>query len=97
MASSIIGTLRTSVNTSVVSWKDGKRQIRAAAKAAGIKLGAGTFRMRRENRGEYVLSFDGGSVRARRKPGAEITVQRVQMISVDNLTAEQLAAILAQG
>jgi hypothetical protein len=94
---SIIGTLRTSAGSSIVSWKDGKRQIRAAAKKAGIKLGSGTFRMRRENRGEYVLSFDGGSVRARRKPGAEISVQRVQMISVENLSAAQLAEILAQG
>jgi hypothetical protein len=92
-----IGTLATTPNTSVVVWKDGKRQIRAAAKAAGIKVGGGTFRPRRENRGEFVLPFEGGSLRARRRPGAEITVQRVQTISVDNLSAGQLAAILAQG
>ena len=93
----LIGSLKTTPNTSVVVWKDGKHQIRAAAKAAGINVTKGTFRMRRENRGEYVLSFEGGSVRARRCPGAEITVQRVQTISIENLSAAQLAAILAQG
>ena len=35
----IIGSLKTSPNSSVVSWQDGKRQIRAAAKAAGLKPG----------------------------------------------------------
>ena len=93
----IIGSLKTTPNSSVVSWQDGKRQIRAAAKAAGVNVRSGTFRMRRENRGEFVLSFTGGSVRARRKPGAEITVQQVKTISVDHLSAAQLAAILAQG
>jgi hypothetical protein len=33
-----VGTLKTSPGTSVVSWKDGKRQIRAALKAAVLNL-----------------------------------------------------------
>jgi hypothetical protein len=92
-----IGLLSTTPGSSVVSWRDGKRQIRAAAKKAGIKLGGGTFRPRKANRGEYVLPCEGGSIRAVRRPGAEITVQQVKTISVDNLSAAQLAAILAQG
>ena len=39
----------------------------------------------------------GGSVCAQRRPGAEVTVHKVKTISVDNLTASQLAAILAAG
>ncbi len=91
-----IGTLLTTPGTSAVAWTDGKRQIRAALKKAGVKA-TGTFRMRRENRGEYVLAVEGGSVRARRSPGAEITVHKVRMISVEHLSAAQIAEILALG
>ena len=92
-----IGTLATTPNTSVVVWKDGKHQIRALLKKAGIKA-RGTFRMRRDNSREYVLGIeDGGTVRASRTPGAMVTIHRVKTISVDNLSAAQLAAILAQG
>ena len=92
-----IGVLSTTAGSSVVSWNDGKRQIRAAAKKAGIKLSGGTFRPRKSNRGEFVLACEGGSIRAERKPGAEITVHKVKTVSVEHLTAAQLAAILAQG
>ena len=91
-----IGTLKTTAGTSVVSWRDGKRQIRAALKAAGVKA-TGTFRPRRENRGEYVLGVEGGSVRARRTNGSEIVVQKANVINVDHLSAKQLAAIMAMG
>ena len=91
-----VGTLKTSPGTSVVSWKDGKRQIRAALKAAGVRA-TGTFRQRKENRGEYLLAVEGGHARAERKPNAQITIQAAKVISVDHLTADQLAAILAQG
>jgi hypothetical protein len=92
-----IGSLKTTSDTSVVVWKDGKHQIRALLKKAGIKP-SGTFRMRRENAREYVLGIvGGGTVRAARRPGAEVTIHRVKTISVDNLSAAQLAAILAQG
>ncbi len=92
-----IGLLSSTPGSSSVSWNDGKRQIRAAARKAGVKLAGGTFRPRKANRGEYVLACDGGSIRAARKPGSPITVQRVQTISVEHLSADQLAAILAQG
>ena len=92
-----IGLLSSTPGSSSVSWNDGKRQLRAAAQKAGIKLAGGTFRPRKSNRGEYVLACDGGSIRAPRKPGAEITVHKVKTISVEHLTAAQLAAILAQG
>ena len=85
-----IGTLKSSPESSSVVWKDGKRQIRALLKKAGIKP-TGTFRQRKENRGEYALAVEGGSVRAVR------TIQKVKTISVENLSAAQLAAILAQG
>jgi len=92
-----IGSLKTTLNTSVVVWKDGKHQIRDLLRKAGIKP-SGTFRMRRENSREYVLGIvGGGTVRASRRPGAEVTIHRVKTISVENLTATQLAAILAQG
>tara|TARA_Y100000034_G_scaffold53390_2_gene65553 strand:- start:88 stop:375 length:288 start_codon:yes stop_codon:yes gene_type:complete len=92
-----IGSLKTTANTSVVVWKDGKHQIRALLKKAGIKP-SGTFRMRRENSREYVLGIEGGgTVRAARRPGANVTIHRIKTISVDNLSAAQLAAILAQG
>ena len=92
-----IGTLKTTPNTSVVVWKDGKRQIRALLKKAGIKP-TGFFRGRRDNSREFVLAIEGGgSVRASRNPGAFVTVHKVKTVSVDNLSAAQLAAILAQG
>ena len=92
-----IGSLKTTSDTSVVVWKDGKHQIRALLKKAGIKA-CGTFRMRRENSREYVLGIEnGGTVRASRSPGAMVTIHRIKTISVDNLSAAQLAAILAQG
>ena len=60
--------------------------------------GDGFFRQRRDNSNEYVLGIEGGgSVCAQRRPGAEVTVHKVKTISVDNLTASQLAAILAAG
>ena len=90
-----IGSLKSSPESSSVVWKDGKRQIRALLKKAGIKP-TGTFRPRKENRGEYTLTVEGGSVRAIRKPGADVTIQKVKTISVENLSAAQLAAILAQ-
>ena len=93
----VISTLKATPDQSTVSWRDGKRQIRAAAKKAGIKLGGGTFRPRKANRGEYVLGVEGGSVRARRRVGGEIVVQKAQMIDVSTLSAKQLAAILAVG
>jgi hypothetical protein len=92
----VISTLKATPDQSTVSWRDGKRQIRAALKAAGVKA-VGTFRPRKENRGEYVLSVEGGSVRARRRVGGEIVVQKAQMIDVSTLSAKQLAAILAVG
>ena len=91
-----IGTLKSSPESSSVVWKDGKRQIRALLKKAGIKP-TGTFRQRKENRGEYALAVEGGSVRAVRKPNADVTILKVKTISVENLSAAQLAAILAQG
>ena len=92
-----IGTLKTTPDRSVVVWNDGKRQIRALLRKAGVKP-AGFFRQRRENSKEYVLGIEGGgSVCAQRRPGAAVTVHKVKTISVDNLTASQLAAILAAG
>ena len=92
-----IGTLLTTPGTSAVAWTDGKRQIRAALKKAGIKA-TGTFRMRRENRGELMIHVvGGGTISARRKIGSPVVFSGVVVKSVDDLTPEQLAAILAQG
>jgi hypothetical protein len=91
-----IGTLAPSPGTSAVRWHDGKRQIRALLKGAGIKP-KGTFRPRRENGREFVLSIPGGHVTAARAPNSPVTVEKVQVTAGADLDPELLAAILAQG
>ena len=64
--------LRATANSNgrYVSFSDGKRQIRAALKKAGIEA-IGTFRPRKTNRSQFSLSVTGGSIIADRKVGAD--------------------------
>ena len=89
-----IGNLITTAGTSTVSWRDGKKQIRAALKLANIKP-IGFFRQRKDNRGEYSLSVEGGSVRALRRPNAQISIHKCEIISAADLTPAERATILA--
>ena len=79
-----------------VTFNDGKRQIRAALKKAGIKP-AGTFRPRKHNRSQFSLPVDGGSIVADRKVGAEIRFVPTVIKQWSDLSAAEQAAILAIG
>jgi len=101
----VIGTLTRSLHkegsstgepSSWVTFRDAKGQIRAFCRKAGIKA-TGTFRPRRENRGELMIHVDGGTVSARRKPGAEVVFNTLITRDVADLSPEVLATILAQG
>ena len=96
MSTKTLGTLTTTPDTSCVTWKDAKTQIRAAVRANGMKA-VGFFRPRKANRGVLLLGVEGGSVTAQRKPGADIVFSATVEKAADKLSASELAAILAQG
>ena len=91
-------TLRASSgsNGRYVSFSDGKRQIRAALKKAGIEA-VGTFRPRKANRGQFSLSVEGGSIVADRKVGAEMVFVPAVIKQWSDLTDAEKAEILAIG
>ena len=101
----VIGTLTPSLHkegfsegepSNWVTFRDAKGQIRAFCRKSGIKVD-GTFRPRRENRGELMIHVAGGTVSARRKPGAEVVFNTLITKEVSDLSPEVLAAILVQG
>ena len=96
MSIKTLGTLKTTSDTSCVTWKDAKTQIRSAVRANGMKA-VGFFRPRKANRGVLLLGVEGGSVTATRKPGADIVFNATVEKAADKLSASELAAILAQG
>jgi len=96
MSAKTLGTLTTTPDLTCVTWKDAKRQIRAACKANNVKA-VGFFRPRKANRGVLLLGVEGGTVTATRKPGADIVFSAVEAKTADKLSASELAAILAQG
>ena len=96
MSIKTLGTLKTTSDTSCVTWKDAKTQIRSAVRANNLKA-VGFFRPRKANRGVLLLGVEGGTVTATRKPGADIVFSAVEAKTADKLSASELAAILAQG
>jgi len=90
--------LRPTANSNgrYVSFNDGKRQIRAALKKAGIEA-IGTFRPRNSNRSQFSLSVTGGSIVADRKVGAEMVFVPAVIKQWSDLTDAEKAAILAIG
>ena len=58
-----LGTLTTTPDLTCITWKDAKRQIRAACKANNVKA-VGFFRPRKANRGVLLLGVEGGTVTA---------------------------------
>ncbi len=90
--------LRPTANSNgrYVSFNDGKRQIRAALKKAGIEA-IGTFRPRNSNRSQFSLSVEGGSIVADRKVGAEMVFVPAVIKQWSDLTDAEKAAILAIG
>ena len=96
MSAKTLGTLTTTPDLTCVTWKDAKRQVRAACKANNVKA-VGFFRPRKANRGVLLLGVEGGTVTATRKPGADIVFSAVEAKTADKLSASELAAILAQG
>ena len=91
-----IGTLSPTDGNGWVTWRDAKRQIRSMIKTSGHKA-QGTFRPRRENRGELVLGVAGGSVAARKKIGAPVVISVIATKTAADLSPEELAEIMAQG
>ena len=79
-----------------VTFNDGKRQIRAALKKAGV-AGVLTFRPRSANRAQFSIPVDGGSVVVERKVGAKIRFVPAVVRQWSDLTPDQQAAILAVG
>jgi len=94
----IIGTLKAATpGQKYVTWREGKRQIRALLAKAKIKP-EGTFRPRKINRDQFTLNVVGGGfVTATRKPNAEVSIQKIEPISAKELSAKLLADIMAQG
>ena len=90
--------LRPTANSNgrYVSFNDGKRQIRAALKKAGIEA-IGTFRPRNSNRSQFSLAVTGGSIVADRKVGAEMVFVPAVIKQWSDLTDAEKAAILAIG
>ena len=90
--------LRATANSNgrYVSFSDGKRQIRAALKKAGIEA-IGTFRPRKTNRGQFSLAVTGGSIVADRKVGAEMVFVPAVIKQWSDLTDAEKAEILAVG
>lgn len=90
--------LRATANSNgrYVSFSDGKRQIRAALKKAGIEA-LGHFRPRNANRSQFSLSVTGGSIIADRKVGAEMVFVPAVIKQWSDLTPDEQAAILAIG
>ena len=90
--------LRATANSNgrYVSFSDGKRQIRAALKKAGIEA-IGTFRPRKTNRGQFSLAVTGGSIIADRKVGAEMVFVPAVIKQWTDLTDAEKAEILAIG
>ena len=90
--------LRATANSNgrYVSFSDGKRQIRAALKKAGIEA-IGTFRPRKTNRGQFSLAVTGGSIVVDRKVGAEMVFVPAVIKQWTDLTDAEKAEILAIG
>ena len=103
-----LGTLACSPDRPFLTWKDAKRQIRTVCRLAQIKP-VGLFRARRLNSGELMLTVEGGAVSARRRTvksagragaaweGAEIVFTPFADVSVDDMSSDELAAIIAMG
>ena len=103
-----LGTLACSPDRPFLTWKDAKRQIRTVCRLAKIKP-VGFFRARRLNSGELMLTVEGGAVSARRRTvksagragaaweGAEIVFTPFADVSVDDMSSDELAAIIAMG
>tara|TARA_Y100001963_G_scaffold120230_1_gene168026 strand:- start:720 stop:1019 length:300 start_codon:yes stop_codon:yes gene_type:complete len=83
-------------NGRYVSFSDGKRQIRAALKKAGIEA-LGHFRPRKTNRGQFSLAVTGGSIVVDRKVGAEMVFVPAVIKQWTDLTDAEKAEILAIG
>ena len=96
MSIKTLGTLATTPELTCITWKDAKRQIRAACRSNNVKA-VGFFRPRKANRGVLLLGVEGGTVTAIRKPGAEITFNAVVEKTAVDVSAGDLAAIIAQG
>ena len=103
-----LGTLACSPDRPFLTWKDAKRQIRTVCRLAQIKP-VGFFRARRLNSGELMLTVEGGAVSARRRTvksagragaaweGAEIIFTPFADVSVDDMSSDERAAIIAMG
>jgi len=92
-----IGKLSSVPGKQYITFNQAKRQIRDFAKTAGLDVGSSTFRPRKMNRGQLLLSGPFGSLMALRKPGAEIIHCPVKTATASELTAEEIAAINKQG
>jgi len=80
-----------------VTFKDGKRQIRAILKTSAHPP-TGSFRPRRVNRGELCIPVEGGFVTASRKVGAEVIFNSSDTIrGLGDMSPEEMAAIVEQG
>jgi hypothetical protein len=79
-----------------VTFRDAKKQIRRLIRDANLQP-VGFFRGRSENRGEMMIKVEGGSVTARRKPGALVLFTKVTETPGTEIDTDKLADIMAQG
>jgi len=76
----VIGKLVAPAGLTYVTWKEGKHQIRAAIKAAGMTP-IGTFRPRSVNRSQYSIKVSEDTyIIANRAPNADIQVTTVTVV-----------------
>ena len=102
----VLGTLSPSLHregtlvgqpSTWVTFKDGKRQIRAILKTSAHPP-TGSFRPRCVNRGELCIPVDGGFVTASRKVGAEVVFNSSDTVRcLEDMSPEEMATILAGG
>ena len=69
----VIGKLTPLNDSTSLTWKQGKAQIRALLRESNIKA-VGTFRQRKENNKEYRLGVPGGVAVAERAAGADVRI-----------------------
>jgi len=90
-----LGTLQANPGENWITHKTAREQIRKIAKENNLKLG--TFAPKADNRKTLSIPLaDGsGTISALRMPGADIVI--VQTVKADELSAEVLAKIVADG
>lgn len=91
----VIGTLVRDDRGDWVTYSGAKKQVRDAAKAAGLEIGTFTPRGESRNTVKVPLKDGSGWITADRKVGAQITV--IRAVPATSIDQDTMAKILADG